>query len=106
MKDNMPKVVAELIEAQKKFDSQAYSDCFSETATVFDEGRNYTGRPEIKEWIEKANQEYRIVMEPLGYSKSDQTLKAKIAGEFPGSPIVLTYKYEFSNGLIKSLKIV
>ncbi|MGX7836036.1 hypothetical protein ACWKSR_12870, partial [Campylobacter fetus subsp. venerealis] len=63
-------------------------------------------RSEIKEWIDKANQEYKIVMEPLEYAATYDTLKAKITGQFPGSPIVLTYQYEFSDGLIKSLKIV
>lgn len=106
MIDNMPKAVVELIAAQRNFDSEAYSTCFSQTATVFDEGKNYTGRREIKEWIAKANQEYKIVMEPLEYSEPDRTLKAKITGHFPGSPIVLTYQYEFINGLIHSLKIV
>ncbi len=106
MKDLVPKAVTDLIEAQKHFDSQAYSDCFTETATVFDEGKQYVGKPAIKEWIDRANQEYRIVMEPLEYSEGDQTLKAKITGQFPGSPIVLTYQYGFFNGLIQSLKIV
>lgn len=106
MIDNMPKAVAALIAAQHNFDSEAHSNCFSQTATVFDEGKNYIGRSEIKDWIAKANQQYKIVMEPLEYSESERRLKAKITGHFPGSPIVLTYQYEFSNGLIQSLKIV
>lgn len=106
MKNEIPQVVAQLIEAQKHFDSNAYASCFTDTATVFDEGKNYSGRMQIREWIEKANQEYKISMTPLEYSETDQTLKAKVTGQFPGSPIVLKYQYEFSDGLIQSLKIV
>ncbi|MBL7881586.1 MAG: hypothetical protein JNN23_17265 [Chryseobacterium gambrini] len=45
-------------------------------------------------------------MKPLDYSETKQELKAEVSGNFPGSPIVLTYHYEFENGLIQSLKIV
>ncbi|SFU20523.1 hypothetical protein SAMN04489724_0324 [Algoriphagus locisalis] len=106
MKNEIPQVVAQLIEAQKHFDSTSYASCFTETAIVFDEGKNYSGRRQIREWIEKANQEYKISMIPLEYSESDQTLKAEVKGQFPGSPIVLNYQYEFNDGLIQSLKIV
>lgn len=34
----LPNVITELVKAQNNFDSIAYSNCFTETATVFDEG--------------------------------------------------------------------
>lgn len=102
---NLPKVVADLVQAQVNFDSIAYANCFAEAAVVFDEGKTHNGRKEIENWIEKANKEYQSTMKPLAYSETDQTLKAEIAGNFPGSPLVLTYHYEFKDGLIQSLKI-
>lgn len=103
---NLPKVIADLVQAQNNFDSLAYSECFSETATAFDEGETHTGKPAIKNWIEEANQKYRATMTPLEYSSAGQTLKAEVSGTFPGSPIVLTYQFEFENDRIQSLKIV
>ncbi len=103
---NLPKVVTELVKAQNVFDSTAYSNCFTETAVVFDEGKTHNGKAEIKNWIDKANKEYQATMKPLEYSETDCTLKAEVSGTFPGSPIVLTYHYEFESGLIQSLKIV
>lgn len=102
---NLPKVITELIKAQDNFDSLGYSKCFSETAKVFDEGKTHTGRAEIKNWIDKANQEYRITMKPIEYSEAELTLKAEISGTFPGSPILLRYNFEIENGLITSLHI-
>lgn len=102
---NLPLVITELVKAQNNFDSKAYADCFTETAVVFDEGKTHHGKVAIKKWIEKANREYQVRMEPLEYSEADQTLKAEISGTFPGSPIVLTYQYEFKDELIQSLKI-
>lgn len=103
---NLPKVVTELIDAQNSFDSKAYAHCFTESAVVFDEGKTHNGRTEIENWIEKANKEYRATMQPLNYSETEHTLETEVSGTFPGSPIRMTYHYEFEAGLIRSLKIV
>jgi len=102
---NLPKVITDLIKAQNEFDAVAYSNLFSETAIVFDEGKTHKGKAEIKNWIEKINKEYQTKMKPLEYLENGQALKAQISGTFPGSPIILTYHYEFKDGLIQSLKI-
>jgi hypothetical protein len=102
---NLPKVVADLVETQNRFDSVAYANCFSETAVVFDEGKTHIGRKEIEQWIEKANNDYQAVMKPLEYSENEEILKAEVSGNFPGSPIVLTYHLKLEDGLIQSLKI-
>lgn len=103
---NLPKVVAELIKTQNNFDSTAYANCFTEIAVVFDEGKTHSGKTEIKNWIDKANKEYQATMKPIEYSEAVQTLKTEVSGTFPGSPIIMTYHYEFENGLIQSLRIL
>lgn len=102
---NLPKVISDLVKAQDNFDSTRYANCFTETAVVFDEGRTYNGKREIKNWIEKANKEYQVRMKPLGYSEGEQTLKAEISGSFPGSPLVLSYKFGFKEKKNQSLRI-
>jgi len=103
---NLPKVVSVLIKAQNDFDSRAYANCFTENAVVFDEGKTHKGRKEIESWIEKANKDYRATMKPLEYSDTEHTLKTEVSGTFPGSPVTMTYHYDFEDGLIKALKIV
>ncbi|MXS71516.1 nuclear transport factor 2 family protein [Flavobacteriaceae bacterium W22] len=103
---NLPKVITDLVMAQNSFSSNAYADCFTETAVVFDEGKTYKGKKEIQNWIDKANKEYQATMKPLEYSEKDHTLKAEVSGTFPGSPLVLNYHYEFQEGLIELLEIV
>ena len=102
---NLPNVIADLTNAQNNFDSVAYANCFSETAVVFDEGKTHNGKTEIQQWIKKANDEYQAVMKPLEYSATEEILKAEVSGNFPGSPIVLTYYFQLKDGLIESLKI-
>lgn len=103
---NLPKVVAELIKTQNNFDSTAYANCFTEIAVVFDEGKTHSGKTEIKNWIDRANKEYQATMKPIEYSEAVHTLKTEVSGTFPGSPIIMTYHYEFENGLIQSLRIL
>ncbi len=103
---NLPKVVEQLVKTQNEFDSAAYAQCFTETAVVFDEGKTHTGRPAIEQWIDKTNKDYRATMKPLEYSETEQILSSEVSGNFPGSPIVLKYHYEFKDGLIQALRIV
>ena len=103
---NLPKVVTDLIKTQNHFDSVAYANCFTKTAVVFVEGKTHNGRKEIEKWIDEANKKYQATMKPLKYSETEHTLKTEVSGTFPGSPIVMTYLYEFQDDLIKSLKIV
>ena len=102
---NLPNVITNLANAQNDFDSLTYTNCFSESAEVFDEGKTHHGKAEIQQWIEKANTEYKATMKPLEYSEADEILKAEVSGNFPGSPIVLAYHFKLKNGLIDSLKI-
>ncbi|SHK00453.1 nuclear transport factor 2 family protein [Epilithonimonas mollis] len=103
---NLPKVVEQLVKTQNEFDSTAYAQCFTDTALVFDEGKTHTGRKEIEQWIDKANKDYHATMKPMEYSEAEQILTAEVSGNFPGSPIMMKYHYEFEDGLIQTLKIV
>ena len=104
---NLPHVISELVKAQDIYDSDAYANCFTETAVVFDEGHTYNGRSEIRQWIGEANGNYKIGMKPLEYAEkgAQSILTAEISGEFPGSPAVLKYHFELKDGLIQSLKV-
>ncbi|MDR6762069.1 hypothetical protein J2Y38_002280 [Flavobacterium sp. 2755] len=104
---NLPEVIKDLVNAQNNFDSTAYANCFSETAIAFDEGKTHTGKTEIKSWIEEANKEYNAKMTPLSFDGDAEKgyLKAEVSGIFPGSPLVLTYNFEFDGGYIGALKI-
>ncbi|KPE52763.1 hypothetical protein [Chryseobacterium indologenes] len=102
---NLPKIITELVKTQNNFDSAAYAKCFTETAVVFDEGKNHNGKAEIEQWIDKSNKEYEATMEPLDYDEKANILSAEISGSFPGSPVILKFHFQLSHGLIQSLKI-
>jgi len=102
---NLPNIITKLVNAQNQYDSHAYAECFTDSAVVFDEGKTHNGKTEIQNWISNANSEYKTVMKSLTYNEKENILSAEISGTFPGSPAVLKYHFELSDGLIQSLKI-
>ena len=103
----LPKVVSDSLTAQKNYDSDAYADCFSETALVVDEGKEYKGKKAIKYQIENASQQFKTTMEPTKYLETDSTavLTAVVSGDFDGSPVALDYNMETKNNEITRLEI-
>ena len=103
----LPKVAERFIETQNNYDSKAYTECFTESAIVHDEGKTHTGKEEIRQWIEHANEAYQSSMEALNYEQSGSAgvLTAKVSGTFPGSPIVLRFHLGLKDDLIDSLKV-
>lgn len=104
---NLPKVVTALIKAQNEFDSDAYANCFSATGVMFDEGKAYTGRPDIRNLIEGTNKKYQTVMKPVEYTENGNSgiLSAACSGTFTGSPIILKFHFDFVDGQIQYLKV-
>src|SRR5258708_20703207 len=105
---NLPQVIADLIAAQDKYDSKAFSEAFSTDAVVQDEGKTYNGRTEIRQWNETTNAKYKTKYEPLEIkSEGDKiTLTARISATFEGSPAIIKYHFETKERKIRSLQIL
>ncbi|KFC21671.1 hypothetical protein [Chryseobacterium sp. FH1] len=102
---NLPKVIKEFITAKNSFDSVAFTECFSETAVVFDEGKTHTGKKAIEQWIDNSNRQHQDTLEPVDYDEKEDILWAKVTGTFPQSPIVLKFHFSIADKAIQSLKV-
>lgn len=107
MSIKLPEPIATYIEAANSGDIKKGSTCFSETATVFDEGETLTGRKAISEWMDKTKKKYNHITKPLKFQEQNGNviMNAELTGTFPGSPIVLEYHFKLKNHLIHSLRI-
>lgn len=105
---NIPKVVSDLIEAQNNSDSKAFSELFSETAVVKDEGYTYEGKDAVKKWIEAANEKYAPQIKPVKveHEESKIIVSMEASGNFGGSPIVLKYYFGLEEEQITDLEIL
>jgi len=103
----LPKIIADVLAAQDKYDSKAFAENFSDDAVVHDERQTYRGKKEIQQWNELTNAKYKTKYEPLEISTEGEkiTMVIKVSGTFDGSPITLTYHFETNGGKITSLKI-
>jgi len=104
---NLPKPIAEYLAAVEVKNLDKLARCFAKDAVVHDEGGAYRGRDAIKSWSEETQRKYAYSMEALELSATGDTvrLRAKVTGNFPGSPVDLDYLFSLANDKIVSLKI-
>jgi ketosteroid isomerase-like protein len=102
-----PGPVAAYLAAEKAKDADALSRCFTEDGTVHDEGQDYHGRDSIRQWKQAADAKYRYVLQTVSVQMFGDlvTVRARLTGEFPGSPIVLDLIFTISGDKIASLEI-
>jgi hypothetical protein len=79
----------------------------AENGVVHDEGRDRRGRDAIRQWKEEVDAKYRYVSTPLAASVEEDTVtvRARLTGEFPGSPIEVNQVFKLDSGKIVSLEI-
>ena len=104
---NLPPVVVEYLDAERAKDAARLSLCFAEDGVVHDEGRDRRGRDAIQQWKEEVDAKYDYVSEPLAASAQDDTVTVRIrlTGDFPGSPIEVNQIFMLERGRIASLEI-
>ena len=93
--------------AEDAADTDVLERCFAPDAVVRDEGQVMRGLDAIKAWKLAAQAKYRYRVEPLSASHegATATVRARLTGSFPGSPVELTYTFGLVGDKIASLEI-
>jgi hypothetical protein len=104
---NMPDPVAAYFAAEETKDAEKLSLCFIEDGTVHDEGRDYRGRGAIRQWKQEADEKYKYVLLPLDAQATgnEVTVRARLTGNFDGSPLEVNHIFKLSSNKIASLEI-
>lgn len=104
---NLPKVILQLINSQNEQNSFKFTENFADKAIVYDEGKEYHGKAEIKHWNEETNQKYKTKLEPIDFlaGEKENILTTMVSGNFPGSPIQLKYYFMINDEKITQLNI-
>ena len=107
MNIELPDAVAAYLAAEKAKDAATLGRCFREDGVVRDEGREHRGVAAIEAWHREANAQYRYTVEPLDASAggSGAVVRARVVGDFPGSPTVLRYHFTLEGDRIKFLEV-
>lgn len=74
---------------------------------MLDEGHEHYGRAAIAAWNADVVARYKLTTEPIAADTvgARTTVTARIAGDFPGSPIQLRLRFTVSDDLISRLEI-
>jgi ketosteroid isomerase-like protein len=108
MTATLTEIVAAYVEAYNARNREAAAACFSEDALVHDEGKDHRGQKEIREWTRETIEKYQPVLTPWKGEGSDRkaVVAMTVSGNFPGSPVTLSFHFTIENGRIAELSIV
>ena len=86
----------------------AVAACFHEDGCVRDEGALHQGRLAIRRWKDKTSSAYNYTSTPVSADTQDgrTVVRCHVAGDFPGSPITLSYGFVLKGGEIAELEIL
>ena len=107
MSIHLPPPIDLYVKTENSGDVEALSECFVSNATVRDEDHTYEGLAAIKQWKTATRKKYHHTIAPLQVAHLDgkTVLKAKLTGNFPGSPVTLQFSFALEGGKIVSLEI-
>ena len=107
MSTNLQTSLKHYFEATNRHDVEAMASAFAEDAIVKDEGHEHHGTRAIRAWMEETIRKYDFKVEPTTAARTgDQTaVSVLVSGNFPGSPVTLTYWFRVHGQKIARLEI-
>ena len=99
--------IAAYLDAKNRRDVDGMVGTFAADATVRDEGHEYIGRGAIRDWLTDVTGRFAVTVAPLDVAQADgvTVVRAQIAGSFPGSPVVLSYRLTLAQDRIARLEV-
>jgi ketosteroid isomerase-like protein len=104
---NLPSAIQAYFDADNRNDGAALIRAFAPDAVVNDEGQSYAGRHAIEAWWREVKAKYQHVIVPLEVAEKDDVtqVRARLSGQFPGSPVTLTFAFRLDREQITGLEI-
>jgi hypothetical protein len=108
MSISLPPSIAAYIAGSNAHDPDACAACFSAAAVVIDEKRERRGNADIRAWKDEVTKKYQPVLEVLKSVTADgrTIVTGHVSGNFPGSPVELSYAFTLKGDKIARLEIV
>lgn len=102
----LPEPIAAYFAADRQ-NPEALARCFTPQAVVRDEGHTHVGIDAIRAWKAAAAARYTYKAVPFAMESEAgvHVVRAHVAGNFPGSPVDLRYRFGLERGLVASLEI-
>ncbi|MBO9726864.1 MAG: nuclear transport factor 2 family protein [Novosphingobium sp.] len=107
MSMNLPKPIADFVEANARLDIDGMSKPFQRDAVCIDNGKHFEGQAAIRQLFEEEVIPVRAIFTPDTVREEDGNVvvEGPAHGDFPGSPLRFTYRFTLSDGTIETLEI-
>jgi hypothetical protein len=104
---NLPAPIQTYFTVEAPQDGAALAAAFAHDAEVQDEGATHRGREAIRLWWLAAKAKYQHRAEPLELTVAGgkSIIRARVSGDFPGSPAMLTFVFGLAGDRISDLRI-
>lgn len=104
---NLPASIQSYFDADGSEDAPPPLAAFADDAIVKDEGNIHIGHAAIKAWWRAAKAQNQHRTTPREYSDNGNvtTVRAEVAGQFPGSPALLTFTFKIAADRIAALEV-
>ncbi|SRR5260221_7919403 len=103
----LPEAIAGYLTSANAHDAEACARYFTEDAVVHDEGQERRGITAIRNWKKEVSHKYRPTVSVISAMRVDDKIimKAKVSGDFPGSPVDLHFAFTLRDDKIARLEI-
>ncbi len=103
----LPPILDAFFAAMNARNAAAVAACFAEDARMKDEGRTHVGPADIAAWLKTASFDRQVVSTPRSFKRDGgvDVIVASVAGDFPGSPIILSFRFLRTADRISALEI-
>jgi ketosteroid isomerase-like protein len=104
----LPELIRRYLVAHEARDLDAAIGCYTEDATVIDEGNTYRGPQQIRDWLATSASEFTYTVELTGARRIDDEHYVAIhhlEGNFPGGVADLQFTFTLREGSISQLTI-
>ena len=106
--NELPDVVGQYQDAHDRGDVEAALASFAPNASVKDDGQEYHGRDEIRDWLARASTQFTYTRTHTGADALDANtwlVTNHLAGNFPGGVVAMRYRFVLTDDHISELEI-
>ncbi len=107
MSPELPKPVADYVEANARLDLDGMMKLFAADALMLDNGERFAGHAEIRNLLKAMVVDLKAIFTPetVRHDHGQVVIEGPAHGDFPGSPIRFTYRFDLDGDAIRSMEV-
>ena len=103
----LPSPIADYVAANARLDLEGMITPFAKDAVLMDNGKRFVGHSEIRTLLKEMVVDLKAIFTPdtVRHEKDQIVVKGPAHGDFKGSPIRFTYRFDLDGDAIKAVEI-